>query len=78
MKIAPTMSAGADNSRFLRGADIRAYGFGPIPMTDADGRRAHGIDERIPASGLRTGVELFEKLIAALNVPPPPAPPPAP
>ena len=78
VKIAPTMSAGADDSRFLRAADIRAYGFGPIPMTDADGRRAHGIDERIPVSGLRTGVELFEKLIAALNAAAPPAPPPAP
>ncbi len=78
VKITPTISAGADDSRFLRAADIRAYGFAPIPMTDADGRRAHGIDERIPVSGLRTGVELFERLIAALNVPAPTAPPPAP
>ena len=78
VKIVPTMSAGADDSRFLRAADIRAYGFNPVPMTEADGRRAHGVDERIPANGLRTGVELFEKLIAALNVPAPAAPPPAP
>jgi acetylornithine deacetylase/succinyl-diaminopimelate desuccinylase-like protein len=75
VKIVPIMSTGADDSRFLRAANIRAYGFQPVPMTEADGRRAHGIDERIPAAGLRTGVELFERLVMALNAPPPPAAP---
>jgi acetylornithine deacetylase/succinyl-diaminopimelate desuccinylase-like protein len=67
VKLLPTMSCGADDSRFLRAVGMRAYGFHPVPMSDADGRRAHGIDERIPAGGLRTGVELFYRLVLALN-----------
>ena len=67
VKLVPTMSCGADDSRFLRAVGIRAYGFHPIPMTDADDRREHGIDERVRTAGLRTGVELFYRLVMALN-----------
>lgn len=63
----PIMSAGADDSRFLRQAGIRAYGFAPLALTEADSRRAHGIDERIAVSSLRSGVELFYDLVQALN-----------
>jgi acetylornithine deacetylase/succinyl-diaminopimelate desuccinylase-like protein len=66
--VIPSMSYGASDSLFLRQAGIPAYGMSPIPNTDADGRRAHGIDERIPASGLRTGVEFFGKLTRELAV----------
>lgn len=62
----PYMMFGATDSRFLRQAGIASYGLGPLPMTDADNRRAHGIDERIPASSLRAGVEFFHKLALAL------------
>lgn len=70
VKLVPTMSAGADDSRFLRAAGIQAYGFLPIALSDADDRRAHGLDERIPVSSLRTGVALFRHLILELNRPP--------
>jgi hypothetical protein len=35
-----------------------AYGFNPMPVSDADERREHGIDEH-PTQSLRTGVELL-------------------
>jgi acetylornithine deacetylase/succinyl-diaminopimelate desuccinylase-like protein len=64
--IVPFMSRGATDSRFLRARGIPAYGIGPIPLTEADARRAHGIDERIPAGGLRTGIEFLHKLVLEL------------
>jgi acetylornithine deacetylase/succinyl-diaminopimelate desuccinylase-like protein len=60
------MSRGATDSRFLRAAGIPAYGIDPIPMTDADARRAHGVDERIRADGLRTGIEFLHRLVLEL------------
>lgn len=64
--VVPVMSPGATDSRFLRAAGVAAYGLGPIPMSESDVRRAHGIDERIPAAGLRTGVEFLHRLVLAL------------
>jgi len=66
LPIVPFMSRGATDSRFLRARGIPAYGIGPIPETDADARRAHGVDERIPAWGLRTGVEFLHRLVLEL------------
>ena len=62
----PTMSRGATDSRHLRAAGIPSYGIHPVAMKEADGMRAHGIDERIPADGLRRGVELFHRLVLEL------------
>jgi len=73
LPVVPFMSRGATDSRFLRARGIPAYGISPIPTTDANARRAHGIDERIPASGLRTGVEFLHRLVlelAASGAPP--------
>jgi acetylornithine deacetylase/succinyl-diaminopimelate desuccinylase-like protein len=64
--VVPFMSRGATDSRFLRAAGIPAYGIDPIPMTDADARRAHGVDERIRADGLRTGIEFLHRLVLEL------------
>lgn len=61
--IIPEMSRGATDSRFLREAGIAAYGINPIAVTEEDGRRAHGIDERIPTQSLRQGVEFFHRLV---------------
>src|SRR5262249_4762092 len=64
--VVPTLMPGATDSRFLRAHGIAAYGLSPIPISDDDARRAHGIDERIPADGLRTGVEFFYRLLCEL------------
>jgi acetylornithine deacetylase/succinyl-diaminopimelate desuccinylase-like protein len=64
--IVPFMSRGATDSRFLRARGIAAYGISPIPISESDARRAHGVDERIPAWGLRAGVEFLHRLVFEL------------
>jgi acetylornithine deacetylase/succinyl-diaminopimelate desuccinylase-like protein len=64
--IVPSMSRGATDSRHLRAAGIASYGLSPIAITLADTRRAHGIDERIPADSLRPAVEFLHRLVDAL------------
>jgi acetylornithine deacetylase/succinyl-diaminopimelate desuccinylase-like protein len=67
LPIVPFMSRGATDSRFLRAHGIPSYGISPFPITDADARRAHGIDERIPATSLRIGIEFLHRLVLALS-----------
>ena len=66
LPIVPFMSRGATDSRFLRTRGVAAYGIAPIPLTDDDARREHGVDERIPDWGLRTGVEFLHRLVVEL------------
>ncbi len=66
LPIVPTMSRGASDSKYLRGKGIPSYGFNPMPMTEEDSRRAHGIDERIPVASVRTGVEIMHLLLLEL------------
>jgi len=61
--VIPMFSLGATDSRFLRGRGVAAYGLLPIALTEQDARRAHGIDERIPVSSLRPGLEYFYELV---------------
>jgi len=70
LPIVPFMSRSATDSRFLRAHGVAAYGIEPIPLTDPDSRRTHGIDERIPADGLRTGIEFLHRLVLALAAKP--------
>jgi acetylornithine deacetylase/succinyl-diaminopimelate desuccinylase-like protein len=64
--VTPFLSRGATDSRFLRQAGILAYGIDPLPVTEAEGRRAHGVDERIPVASLRTGAEFLYRLVIEL------------
>jgi acetylornithine deacetylase/succinyl-diaminopimelate desuccinylase-like protein len=64
--VIPALSRGATDSRHLRAAGIPSYGIVPIPTTEADGRRAHGVDERIPAASLESGVEFMYRLVIEL------------
>jgi acetylornithine deacetylase/succinyl-diaminopimelate desuccinylase-like protein len=66
LPVIPFMSRGATDSRFVRARGIPAYGISPIPLTEADARRAHGSDERIPTAGLRTGIEFLHRLVLEL------------
>jgi acetylornithine deacetylase/succinyl-diaminopimelate desuccinylase-like protein len=68
--VVPYMSRGATDSRFLRARGYAAYGMNPIGVTEADERRSHGIDERIPAASLRRGVELLYRLVVKLAATP--------
>jgi acetylornithine deacetylase/succinyl-diaminopimelate desuccinylase-like protein len=52
----PVMLTGATDSAQLRTKGVQAYGIGSV-MTEADGNRLHGNDERISVEGLRTFLE---------------------
>lgn len=66
VEILPYMSRGATDSRFLRAGNIPAYGISPIGITEDDGRRAHGIDERIPVASLEPAIEYLYRLLLEL------------
>ena len=66
IRLVPFMSRGATDSRFLRSAGIPAYGISPILISDEDGSRLHGIDERIPAKSLQPAVEFLYALVVDL------------
>jgi acetylornithine deacetylase/succinyl-diaminopimelate desuccinylase-like protein len=61
--VIPFMSRGATDSRYLRARGMAAYGINSIAIAEADARRAHGIDERIPAASLRPAVEFLYRLV---------------
>lgn len=64
--VVPNMSLGATDSRFLRQKGVACYGFSPIAMSEADARRAHGIDERIPVASLAPAIEMQRELVRML------------
>jgi acetylornithine deacetylase/succinyl-diaminopimelate desuccinylase-like protein len=64
--VVPLMGLGASDSLYLRRIGIPAYGLSPLPISEEDSRRAHGIDERIPVASLRKGVEFYLQLVLAL------------
>jgi acetylornithine deacetylase/succinyl-diaminopimelate desuccinylase-like protein len=64
--VIPLFSLGATDSRFLRAHGVAAYGLNPIALTESDARRAHGIDERIPVSSVRPGLEYLYRLVLEL------------
>jgi acetylornithine deacetylase/succinyl-diaminopimelate desuccinylase-like protein len=60
--VIPFLKRGASDSLFLRAAGIPTYGIPPIPMSEPDYEREHGIDERLPVASLRAGVEFNHRL----------------
>jgi acetylornithine deacetylase/succinyl-diaminopimelate desuccinylase-like protein len=65
LPIVASMQLGATDSRFLRERGIASYGLHPVALREADARRAHGIDERIPAD-LEPAVRLMYALAVEL------------
>ncbi len=67
--IAPNMTSGGTDSRFLRVKGVPAYGFVPIILPEAEAVRIHGVDERLSIDNLNRGIratyDLTTKLCAA-------------
>jgi acetylornithine deacetylase/succinyl-diaminopimelate desuccinylase-like protein len=63
--VVPTMSSGATDSRFFRGAGIPAYGVSGI-FHDIDDVRAHGKDERLGVKQFYEGQAFLGKLVETL------------
>jgi acetylornithine deacetylase/succinyl-diaminopimelate desuccinylase-like protein len=57
--VVPYLSTGVTDSARLRQLGVQAYGILPFPMEEADERRMHGADERIPIKSLHFGTRLI-------------------
>lgn len=66
--VIPTMSAGATDSLYLRGAGIPVYGVDGI-FEDVDDVRAHGRDERALVRSFYEGQEFLYRLVKAYASP---------
>jgi acetylornithine deacetylase/succinyl-diaminopimelate desuccinylase-like protein len=65
--VLPYLSTGFTDSRFYRQLGIDMYGLAPILLPRAEVSRIHGVDERIPAEGLRDMVRITRALIDRWN-----------
>ena len=64
--VAPTVIAGATDSRFFRRRGVDAYGFSPFTLSAGDAVGIHGVDERIPVDDFLRGSETMVRVVAAL------------
>lgn len=60
--VVPTMSTGATDGRFLNAAGIPTYGISGM-FHDAEGSRAHGLNERIRVKSLMDGRQFLYELV---------------
>jgi acetylornithine deacetylase/succinyl-diaminopimelate desuccinylase-like protein len=66
--VAPSMTSGGTDSRYLRVKGVPAYGFVPIILPEVEAVRIHGVDERLSIDNLNLGIratyDLTRKLCA--------------
>jgi acetylornithine deacetylase/succinyl-diaminopimelate desuccinylase-like protein len=65
--VVPYMSTGFTDSRFFRSIGIPTYGLMPVLLPRAEHGKIHGVDERIPLSGIAEMTEIVHALIARWN-----------
>jgi acetylornithine deacetylase/succinyl-diaminopimelate desuccinylase-like protein len=63
------MSTGFTDSRFFRSIGVDTYGLMPVLLPREEFGRIHGVDERIPLSGIDEMVRIVSALIARWNTP---------
>lgn len=66
--VAPNMTSGGTDSRFLRVKGVPAYGFVPVILPDSEVVRIHGVDERLSIDNLNRGIRATYDLTARLCV----------
>ncbi len=64
--IIPNQSSGASDSMWFRAHGVPAYGVSPIMIKDSD-EYAHGLNERVPLSNTRPGIDFYLSLFASLS-----------
>jgi acetylornithine deacetylase/succinyl-diaminopimelate desuccinylase-like protein len=62
--VVPYLSTGVTDSARLRMLGVQSYGVLPFPMVEADERRMHGADERVPLASLHFGTRLIFGAVA--------------
>jgi acetylornithine deacetylase/succinyl-diaminopimelate desuccinylase-like protein len=65
--VLPYMSTGFTDSRFFRSIGVDTYGLMPILLPREEFGRIHGVDERIPLSGIDEMVRIVSALIRRWN-----------
>ncbi len=60
--IVPTMSTGATDGRFLNASGVPTYGLSGM-FHDAEGSRAHGLNERIRVKSLLDGRKFLYEIV---------------
>jgi acetylornithine deacetylase/succinyl-diaminopimelate desuccinylase-like protein len=66
-EVVPTMIAGFTDSHYFRQLGIVAYGFIPVEISPDEERTVHGVNERMPVSELRHGIERMVELLKILG-----------
>ncbi len=61
--LAPTILTGWTESNLMRGLGIKAYGFEPYVLEEAEQDRAHGNDERISVDNVLLGAAILEEIV---------------
>lgn len=65
--VLPSVLAGFTDTHYFREKGIVSYGFSGLTLTSTDARGVHGLNERIPASSLRAGVEVIFNVLLSLD-----------
>jgi acetylornithine deacetylase/succinyl-diaminopimelate desuccinylase-like protein len=65
--VVPAVLGGFTDSHYFRRKGIVSYGFTGLALTEEDGRRVHGTNERMPLAGLREGSQILFELVQELN-----------
>jgi acetylornithine deacetylase/succinyl-diaminopimelate desuccinylase-like protein len=65
--VVPAVLGGFTDSHYFRQKGIVSYGFTGIALSEEDGRRVHGTNERIPLASLREGTQVMFELMQELN-----------
>jgi acetylornithine deacetylase/succinyl-diaminopimelate desuccinylase-like protein len=61
--VTSAIDTGFTDSHFFRERGIVSYGFEPFPLPEADVKRVHGNDERIPVAAYTDGVRLMWEVV---------------
>jgi len=65
--VVPAVLGGFTDAHYFRRKGIVSYGFTGLALTEDDGRRVHGTNERLPLASLREGVQILFELIQELD-----------
>ncbi len=65
--VIPYMATGFTDSRFFRAAGVDTYGLAPLLLPREEFGRIHGVDERIPVSGILEMTTIVSALVARWN-----------
>jgi acetylornithine deacetylase/succinyl-diaminopimelate desuccinylase-like protein len=65
--VVPSVLTGFTDSHYFREKGITSYGFVPFALTEDEGSREHGINERLSTDNLREGTRRLLELLQSLD-----------